>query len=98
MIPNIPPLHKWAPANFGALQARECQRFKGTLYILWLHPLKLVFELPEGLAINERNTDELINHLAHSRLGDGADFGNRVAVVAIEFIHLKTRPDDMNFE
>ena len=36
-----------------------------------LHPLKLVLELPERLAVNERNTDELINHLVHGRLDDG---------------------------
>ena len=38
-----------------------------------LHPLEFVLQLPERLAVDERDSSELLHHLAHGRLGDGAD-------------------------
>ena len=36
-----------------------------------LHPLEFVLQLPERLAVDERDSSELLHHLAHGRLGDG---------------------------
>ena len=36
-----------------------------------LHPLEFVLQLPERLAVDERDSSELLHHLARGRLGDG---------------------------
>ena len=36
-----------------------------------LHPLGFVLQLPERLAVDERDSSELLHRLAHGRLGDG---------------------------
>ena len=44
-----------------------------------LYPLQFVLQFPERLAVDERNTGELLHHLAHGRLGDGADVSHSVS-------------------
>ena len=48
-----------------------------------LHPLEFVLQLPERLAVDERDSSELLHHLAHGRLGYGADVGFPLKTIAV---------------
>ena len=56
-----------------------------------LHPLEFVLQLPERLAVDERDAGELLHHLAHGRLGDGADVSHPSLEVGLHLVNLNAR-------
>ena len=56
-----------------------------------LDPLQFVFQLPEGLSVDEGDASELRHHLFDGRLGDRADVGNGIAVIALKLVHLTSQ-------